>query len=47
MNPLYSKSEYSGSSVQYAPVSGEVVEVNERLDGEPGLVNRRPDDEGK
>ncbi|KAF8555604.1 hypothetical protein OG21DRAFT_1507490 [Imleria badia] len=30
----------------YAPVSGEVVEVNERLDGEPGLVNRSPDDEG-
>lgn len=23
------------------------MEVNERLDGEPGLVNRSPDDEGK
>ncbi|KAH0834664.1 glycine cleavage H-protein-domain-containing protein [Lanmaoa asiatica] len=30
----------------YAPVSGEIVEVNQRLDGEPGLVNRSPDDEG-
>ncbi|KAF8429444.1 glycine cleavage H-protein-domain-containing protein [Boletus edulis BED1] len=30
----------------YAPVSGEVVEVNTRLDDEPGLVNRSPDDQG-
>jgi len=30
----------------YAPVSGEVVEVNKRLDDEPGLVNRSPDDQG-
>ncbi|KAI9458074.1 glycine cleavage H-protein-domain-containing protein [Boletus coccyginus] len=30
----------------YAPVSGEIVEVNQRLDDEPGLVNRSPDDEG-
>jgi glycine cleavage system H protein len=26
----------------YAPVSGEVVEVNARLDGEPALVNTDP-----
>ncbi|KAN0085645.1 Glycine cleavage H domain containing protein [Tylopilus felleus] len=30
----------------FAPVSGEVVQVNQRLDGEPGLVNRSPDDQG-
>lgn len=26
----------------YAPVGGEVVEVNGSLDGDPGLVNREP-----
>jgi glycine cleavage system H protein len=26
----------------YAPVSGEVVEVNDRLDKEPALVNTSP-----
>ncbi|MGC9553827.1 MAG: glycine cleavage system protein GcvH [Thermoplasmatota archaeon] len=30
----------------YAPVSGEVVEVNRRLDEEPELVNGSPYDEG-
>ncbi|EGO03643.1 hypothetical protein SERLA73DRAFT_130037 [Serpula lacrymans var. lacrymans S7.3] len=30
----------------YAPVSGEVLEVNERLNTEPGLLNRSPEDEG-
>ncbi|KIJ68371.1 hypothetical protein HYDPIDRAFT_81890 [Hydnomerulius pinastri MD-312] len=30
----------------YAPVSGEILEVNERLNDEPGLVNRSPEDEG-
>ena len=30
----------------YAPVSGEVVEVNERLDKEPALVNSSPYEDG-
>jgi glycine cleavage system H protein len=30
----------------YAPVSGEVLEINARLDGEPALVNSSPYDEG-
>ena len=30
----------------YAPVSGEVVEVNSRLDGEPALVNSAPYGDG-
>jgi glycine cleavage system H protein len=30
----------------YAPVSGEVVEVNERLDADPALVNSDPYGEG-
>ena len=30
----------------YAPVSGEIVEVNHRLESEPGLVNSDPYGEG-
>jgi glycine cleavage system H protein len=30
----------------YAPVSGEVLEVNSRIDGEPALVNSDPYGEG-
>ena len=30
----------------YAPVSGEVLEINSRLDGEPGLVNSSPYGDG-
>ncbi len=30
----------------YSPVAGEVVEVNERLDGDPALVNSDPYGEG-
>ncbi|HEU0053471.1 MAG TPA: glycine cleavage system protein GcvH [Longimicrobium sp.] len=30
----------------YAPISGEVVEVNGRLDGEPALVNNDPYGDG-
>ena len=30
----------------YAPVSGEVVEINARLDGEPALVNSSPYTDG-
>jgi glycine cleavage system H protein len=30
----------------YAPVSGEVLEVNKRLDGEPALVNSDPYGDG-
>ncbi|ODT83387.1 MAG: glycine cleavage system protein H [Pelagibacterium sp. SCN 64-44] len=30
----------------YAPVSGEVVEVNDALTGEPGLVNSDPENGG-
>ena len=31
------------ASEVYAPVSGEIVEVNEALTGEPGLVNAEPE----
>jgi len=30
----------------YAPVSGEVVEINARLDAEPAVVNTKPYDDG-
>ncbi len=30
----------------YAPVSGEVIEVNEALNDDPALVNSSPEDEG-
>lgn len=30
----------------YAPVSGKVTEVNERLNSEPGLLNKDPEGEG-
>jgi len=30
----------------YAPVSGEVKEINEKLDSEPGLLNKSPEDQG-
>ncbi len=34
------------ASEVYAPVSGEVIAVNDRLTGEPGLVNAEPTGEG-
>lgn len=34
------------ASEVYAPVSGEIVEVNEALEGEPGTVNESAEDEG-
>jgi glycine cleavage system H protein len=30
----------------YSPVAGEVVEVNETLDGDPGIINRDPYGDG-
>ncbi|RHZ78638.1 hypothetical protein Glove_158g105 [Diversispora epigaea] len=30
----------------YAPVSGEIIEINKRLEKEPGLINKSPEDEG-
>jgi len=30
----------------YAPISGEVTEINAALEDEPGLVNSSPEDEG-
>ena len=34
------------ASEVYAPVSGEVISVNDALEGEPGKVNEAPDAEG-
>ena len=34
------------ASEVYAPLSGEVVEVNSVLEGEPGKVNKAPEGEG-
>jgi len=34
------------ASEVYAPVSGEIVAVNDRVAGEPGLVNAQPTGEG-
>lgn len=31
----------------YSPVSGEVSEINSKLENEPDLVNKSPYDEGK
>jgi glycine cleavage system H protein len=30
----------------YIPASGEIVEINHALDGDPGLVNNSPMDDG-
>lgn len=30
----------------YSPISGEVVEINDALDGDPGQVNKSPFDDG-
>lgn len=48
---LYDVSDLVQESVKaasdvYAPVSGEVLEVNSALEGEPGLVNNSPFEEG-
>lgn len=32
--------------IQYAPLSGKVLEVNQRLSDEPGLLNKSPEGEG-
>ena len=32
--------------VQYAPVSGTIQEINEKLNDKPGLLNKSPEDEG-
>ncbi|MFG1295469.1 MULTISPECIES: glycine cleavage system protein GcvH [Xanthobacter] len=34
------------ASEVYAPVSGEVIEVNAELEGNPGLVNQQPEVDG-
>ncbi len=34
------------ASEVYAPVGGEVIEINEALDGEPSLVNSDPEGDG-
>jgi len=34
------------ASEVYAPVSGEIIAVNDALEGEPGKVNEAPDSEG-
>ena len=36
----------SHSFTQYAPMSGKVLEVNQRLNDEPGLLNKSPEGEG-
>jgi hypothetical protein len=34
-------------SFQYAPVSGDVVGINENLGNQPSLLNKSPEDEGE
>ena len=34
------------ASEVYAPVAGEVVAVNDAIGGDPGVVNRSPEDDG-
>ena len=31
---------------QYAPVSGTIREINEKLNDKPGLLNKSPEEEG-
>ena len=31
---------------QYAPVSGTILEINEKLNDKPGLLNKSPEEEG-
>ena len=33
--------------MQYAPVSGTIEEINERLSDQPGLLNKSAEDEGE
>jgi hypothetical protein len=35
-----------GVSFQFAPVSGEILAVNEKLGSQPSLLNKSPEDEG-
>lgn len=44
-NYLHQESVKAASEV-YAPVSGEVVEVNSKLEGTPGIVNESPFEDG-
>lgn len=37
----------SDRSVQYAPVSGQVEEINETLADQPGLLNKSPEEKGR
>jgi glycine cleavage system H lipoate-binding protein len=32
---------------QFAPVSGDVVDINEELGGQPSLLNKSPEDKGE
>jgi glycine cleavage system H protein len=38
---------FSRMSFQYAPVSGDVVGINEELGNQPSLLNKFPEDEGE
>ena len=49
----YSKSDVFGqiesvkaASDLYVPVSGEIIEINDKLKDEPGLINSSPDSQG-
>jgi len=46
MNPFGTIEAVKTVSDLYSPISGEVVEVNEKLKDDPGLVNRDPYGEG-
>lgn len=46
MEPFGVIESAKATSDLYSPVSGEVIEVNEALDDDPGLVNRDPYGEG-
>ncbi|KAG9311917.1 glycine cleavage H-protein-domain-containing protein [Chiua virens] len=45
-DPIGAVESVKAASDIYAPVSGEIVEINEGLNGEPGLINRSPEDKG-
>ena len=38
---------FSRMSFQFAPVSGDVVGINEGLGDQPSLLNKSPEDEGE
>lgn len=47
MEPSHRLHIFSRISFQFAPVSGDVVNINEELGDQPSLLNKSPEDDGE